>query len=182
MLQLNNNVEDLPCLFYSPSTSSHMQKVCSSMDSEVACNILCMCPLKWQDQYHLLEKCYPGGVKPLLLILECIEVVQPVHETSAEAKPTKSQGLDQSTKKFTQGMQIPRKPKRVHSENMHVEKKCNIAKSMGMRTPRIIPQSATITIRWNSYTWNRIPSRKKFRERPDFQEVLCASSCPHGKT
>ena len=49
MLQLNNYIEDLLCLFYSPSTSSHTQKVYSFMDSELACNILCMWPLKWQD-------------------------------------------------------------------------------------------------------------------------------------
>ena len=80
VLQLNNYVEDLQCLFYSPSASSHMQKVYSFTDSELACNILRMCPLKWQDQYHLLEKCYPERVKPLLLILECIEVVHPVQK------------------------------------------------------------------------------------------------------
>ncbi len=122
VLQLNNYVEDLPCLFYSPSASLHTQKVYSFTDSELVCNILCMCPLKWQDQYHLLEKCYPEGVKPLLLILECIEVVHPVHEASAAAKPTKSQGLDQTSKKFMQGMQIPRTPKHACSENARVKK------------------------------------------------------------
>ena len=95
MLQLNNYVEDLLCLFYSPSMSSHTQKVYSSTDSELACNILCMCPLKWQDQYHLLEKCYLEGVKPLLLILEHIEVAHPVHKASPAAKPAKSQGSKQ---------------------------------------------------------------------------------------
>ncbi len=103
VLQLNNYVEDLPRLFYSPSASLHMQKVYSVMDSELECIILCMCPLKWKDQYHLLEKCYPEGVKPLLLILECIEVAHPVHKASAAAKPAKSQGLEQPSKKFMQG-------------------------------------------------------------------------------
>ena len=36
VLQLNNYVEDLPCLFYSPSASLHTQKVHSFMDSELA--------------------------------------------------------------------------------------------------------------------------------------------------
>ncbi len=80
-----------------------MQKVCSFMDSELTCNILHMCPLKWQDQYHLLEKCYPEGVKPLLLILEHIEVAHLVRKMSAAAKPSKSQGSEQPTKKFMQG-------------------------------------------------------------------------------
>eukprot|EP00804_Cyclotella_cryptica_P024097 CCRYP_007319-RA/>CCRYP_007319-RA protein AED:0.32 eAED:0.32 QI:0/-1/0/1/-1/1/1/0/199 len=74
VMQLNNSVEDLPCLYYSPSTSTMSQQVYSFTDAELACHILRMCLLKWQDQYHLLEKCYPKGVKPLLLILERIEV------------------------------------------------------------------------------------------------------------
>ena len=77
ILQLNTHIEDLLCLFYSPSVSLHTQKVKSFTDAVLACNILHMCPLKWQGQYHLLEKCYPEGVKRLLLILECIEVALP---------------------------------------------------------------------------------------------------------
>ena len=74
ILQLNNTIKDLLCLFFSLSTSLHTQKVYSFMNSKLACNILCMCPLKWQDQYHLLKKSYPEGVKPLWLILKCIEM------------------------------------------------------------------------------------------------------------
>ncbi len=121
-----------------------MQKVYSFTDSELTCNILHMCPLKWQDQYHLLEKCYPEGVKPLLLILERIEVAHPVHEASAAAKPSKSQGSEQPSKKFTQGARIPRKPKHGHSENACIEKIATYARSMGAHTPRIIPQSAAV--------------------------------------
>ena len=86
MLQLNNYTKDLLCLFYSPSASLHTQKVYSFTDSELACNILCMCPLKWPDQYQLLEKCYPEDVKPLLLIVEHIEVMQQVNKTNVAAK------------------------------------------------------------------------------------------------
>ena len=49
-------------------------------DAELACHILRMCPLKWQDQYQLLEKYYPEDVKPLLLIVEHIEVMHPVNK------------------------------------------------------------------------------------------------------
>ena len=91
------------------------------MDSELACNILHMCPLKWQDQYHLLEKCYLEGVKPLLLILECIEDAHPVNEANAVVKPAKSQGTEQPSKKFVQGTQNPRKPKYAHTENACVK-------------------------------------------------------------
>ena len=50
MLKLNNYIMDLPCLFYSPSASSHTQKVYSFTDWELAYNIMCMCSLKWHDQ------------------------------------------------------------------------------------------------------------------------------------
>ena len=83
ILQLNSYIEDLPCLFYSPSASLNTQKVKSIMDVELACNILRMCLLKWQDQHHLLEKCYPEGVKPLLLILKHRKVAHPVNNASA---------------------------------------------------------------------------------------------------
>jgi hypothetical protein len=131
VLQLNSYIEDLPCLFFSPSASSHTQKVKSFTDAELACNILRMCPLKWQDQYHLLEKCYPEGVKPLLLILERIEVAHPVNDANAAAKPAKSQGSEQPSKKFTQGGRIPRKPKHARSENTRVEKNCDLCKKHG---------------------------------------------------
>ena len=74
-----------------------------------------MCMLKWHDQYQLLEKCYREGVKPLLLILECIEVVYPVNKMSAAAKSAKSQA-EQPSKKFVLGARIPRKAKHVHPE------------------------------------------------------------------
>eukprot|EP00804_Cyclotella_cryptica_P002466 CCRYP_019178-RA/>CCRYP_019178-RA protein AED:0.09 eAED:0.81 QI:0/0/0/1/1/1/2/0/443 len=100
VMQLNNYVEDLPCLYYSPSASTMTQQVYSFTDAELACHILRMCPLKWQDQYHLLEKCYPEGVKPLLLILERIEVAHPVDERQSSSKPAKAQGAEQPSKKF----------------------------------------------------------------------------------
>eukprot|EP00804_Cyclotella_cryptica_P015196 CCRYP_000742-RA/>CCRYP_000742-RA protein AED:0.39 eAED:0.39 QI:0/-1/0/1/-1/1/1/0/114 len=79
------------------------QQVYSFTDAELACHILRMCPLKWQDQYHLLEKCYPEGVKPLLLILEQIEVAHPVDERQSSSKPAKAQGAEQPSKKFALG-------------------------------------------------------------------------------
>ena len=131
VMQLNNYVEDLPCLYYSPSASTQTQQVYSYTDAELACHILRMCPLKWQDQYHLLEKCYPEGVKPLLLILERIEVAHPVDERQSSSKPTKAQGAEQSSKKFAPGARIPRKPKQACTEYAHVEKNCELCKKHG---------------------------------------------------
>eukprot|EP00804_Cyclotella_cryptica_P008888 CCRYP_013108-RA/>CCRYP_013108-RA protein AED:0.49 eAED:0.50 QI:0/0/0/0.5/1/1/2/0/124 len=81
MVPLNNYVEDLPCLYYSPS---------------------------WQDQYHLLEKCYTEGVKPLLLILEGMVVTHPVDEKQSTARPAKAQATKQPSRKFA--------PAHMHSQ------------------------------------------------------------------
>ena len=129
--QLNNYVEDLPCLYYSPSASTMTQQVYSFTDAELACHILRMCPLKWQDQYHLLEKCYPEGVKPLLLILERIEVAHPVDERQSSSKPARAQGAEQPSKKFAPGARIPKKPKQARTEYVRVEKNCELCKKHG---------------------------------------------------
>eukprot|EP00804_Cyclotella_cryptica_P006309 CCRYP_010148-RA/>CCRYP_010148-RA protein AED:0.43 eAED:1.00 QI:0/0/0/1/1/1/2/0/386 len=131
VMQLNNYVEDLPCLYYSPSASTMTQQVCSFTDAELACHILRMCPLKWQDQYHLLEKCYPEGVKPLLLILERIEVVHPVDERQSSSKPAKAQGAEQPSKQFALGARIPKKPKQACTEYTCVDKNCVLCKKHG---------------------------------------------------
>eukprot|EP00804_Cyclotella_cryptica_P027657 CCRYP_010276-RA/>CCRYP_010276-RA protein AED:0.33 eAED:0.71 QI:0/0/0/1/1/1/2/0/171 len=73
--------------------------------------------VRWQDQYHLLEKCYPEGVKPLLLILERIEVAHPVDERQSSSKPAKAQGAEQPSKKFALGARIPKKPKQARTED-----------------------------------------------------------------
>eukprot|EP00804_Cyclotella_cryptica_P014238 CCRYP_005658-RA/>CCRYP_005658-RA protein AED:0.27 eAED:0.27 QI:0/-1/0/1/-1/1/1/0/224 len=144
VMQLNNYVEDLPCLYYSPA-STQTQQVYSFTDAELACHILRMCPLKWQDQYHLLEKCYPEGVKPLLLILERIEVAHPVDERQSSSKPAKAQGAEQPSKKFALGARIPKKPKQARTEYTRVDKNCELCKSMGAHTPRITPRSVAVT-------------------------------------
>eukprot|EP00804_Cyclotella_cryptica_P007125 CCRYP_014513-RA/>CCRYP_014513-RA protein AED:0.12 eAED:0.65 QI:0/0/0/1/1/1/2/0/396 len=89
-------------------------------------------PNKWQDQYHLLEKCYPEGVKPLLLILERIEVAHRVDEKQSTAKPAKAQAADQPSKKFSPNGRIPRKPsKQACTEYTRVERNCELCKKHG---------------------------------------------------
>ena len=59
VMQLNIYIEELPCLFYSPSMSLQTQRVYSYTDPELECQILRMCPVKWQDQYQVLpQRCY----------------------------------------------------------------------------------------------------------------------------
>eukprot|EP00804_Cyclotella_cryptica_P017042 CCRYP_003297-RA/>CCRYP_003297-RA protein AED:0.33 eAED:0.33 QI:0/-1/0/1/-1/1/1/0/162 len=128
-MQLNNYVEDLPCLYYSPALVHRPNRSTPSL-AELACHILRMCPLKWQDQYHLLEKCYPEGVKPLLLILERIEVAHPVDERQSSSKPAKAQGAEQPSKKFAR-RRIPKKPKQARTEYTRVDKNCELCKKHG---------------------------------------------------
>eukprot|EP00804_Cyclotella_cryptica_P019499 CCRYP_006644-RA/>CCRYP_006644-RA protein AED:0.16 eAED:0.64 QI:0/0/0/1/1/1/2/0/369 len=85
----------------------------------------------WQDQYHLLEKCYPEGVKSLLLILERIEVAHPVDERQSSSKPAKAQGAEQPSKKFALGAQIPKKPKQARTEFTRVDKNRELCKKHG---------------------------------------------------
>eukprot|EP00804_Cyclotella_cryptica_P010182 CCRYP_013808-RA/>CCRYP_013808-RA protein AED:0.11 eAED:0.65 QI:0/0/0/1/1/1/2/0/398 len=87
--------------------------------------------VRWQDQYHLLEKCYPEGVKPLLLILERIAVAHPVDERQSSSKPAKAQGAEQPSKKFALGARIPKKPKQARTEYTHVDKNCELRKKHG---------------------------------------------------
>ncbi len=67
--------------------SMQTERAYSFTDAKLACHVLCMCPFKLQDQYHLFEKFYPEGVKPLLLILKHIEVAHLVNEINMAAKP-----------------------------------------------------------------------------------------------
>ena len=75
-----------------------------------------------QDQYHLLEKCYLEEVKPLLVILERIDVAFPVDEKQASTMPTKMQDSEQPSKKFPQGMCIPRKSKHAQTGSACIKK------------------------------------------------------------
>ena len=70
----------------------------------------------------MLEKCYPEWVKPLLLILQQIEVMHPVNEVNAAAKPAKSQGTEQPSKKFVQVCEFP-KISSMGIQNTHASKK-----------------------------------------------------------
>ena len=79
-------------------------------------------PIEVAGTVPLLEKCYPEGVKPLQLILECIEVAHPINKASDDSKPAKYQGSEQPSKKSAQGAKIPRKTTHAQQENACVKK------------------------------------------------------------
>eukprot|EP00804_Cyclotella_cryptica_P023754 CCRYP_011142-RA/>CCRYP_011142-RA protein AED:0.22 eAED:0.51 QI:0/0/0/1/1/1/2/0/256 len=105
--------------------------------------------VRWQDQYHLLEKCYPEGVKPLLLILERIEVAHPVDERQSPSKPAKAQGAEQPSKKFALGA----RPQEAQASTHGVYARRQELQAMqkhGAHTPRITPRSVAVQQRRNS--------------------------------
>eukprot|EP00804_Cyclotella_cryptica_P020376 CCRYP_012613-RA/>CCRYP_012613-RA protein AED:0.42 eAED:0.42 QI:0/-1/0/1/-1/1/1/0/81 len=72
------------------------------------------------------------GVKPLLLILERIEVAHPVDEKQSAAKPAKAQAADQPSRKSSLSGRIPRKPSKYARDGVYSrEKNCELCKSMG---------------------------------------------------
>lgn len=100
-----------------------------------------MCPLKWKNQYHLLEKHYHNGVKPPLLVPEHIMIVHPMDEKHMAVKPGKNQVSDEPSKKFNLGVQIPRKPKHGNANHVCVDKNCKLYKKHEACTPCTTPWS-----------------------------------------
>eukprot|EP00804_Cyclotella_cryptica_P029683 CCRYP_018701-RA/>CCRYP_018701-RA protein AED:0.21 eAED:0.26 QI:0/-1/0/1/-1/1/1/0/236 len=173
VMQLNNYVEDLLCLYYSLSASTMTQQVYSFTDAELACHILRMCLLKWQDQYHLLEKCYPG-VKPLLLILERIEVAHPVDERQSLLSL-------QRPKELNSPPRSPKKPKQARTEYTHVDKNCKLCKRMGAHTMHNTAGVSPVQQRRNSREVLRASCTKVPRGQSP-QEVLRPGLGSHGET
>ncbi len=64
-------------------------------------------PIEVAGPVPLAQEVLPEGVKPLLLIFEYIEVMDPVNKANMAAKPAKpakSQDMEQSFKKIAQGV------------------------------------------------------------------------------
>eukprot|EP00804_Cyclotella_cryptica_P019135 CCRYP_020878-RA/>CCRYP_020878-RA protein AED:0.08 eAED:0.80 QI:0/0/0/1/1/1/3/0/430 len=161
-----------PMFVLQPERKTMTQQVYSFTDAELACHIVHMCPLKWQDQYHLLEKCYPEGVKSLLLILERIEVAHPVDERQSSSKPAKAQGAEQHSKKFALGAQISKKPKQARTEYTHVDKNCELCKKHGGA------HTTHNTAECRRYNKDGTPTRGTFRQAAQKSREDSRPKCP----
>jgi hypothetical protein len=67
----------MPCFYYSPNAnaSTKPENVLFT-EAELGANVLCMCPLQWQDQYNMNEKgMTPMDMCSLLTSLEAIKCV-----------------------------------------------------------------------------------------------------------
>jgi hypothetical protein len=75
--QLNANMAQMPCFYYSPhvNASTKPENV-PFTEAELGAHVLRMCPLQWQDQYNMNEKgMMPMDMRLLLTLLEAIERV-----------------------------------------------------------------------------------------------------------
>eukprot|EP00804_Cyclotella_cryptica_P004160 CCRYP_014541-RA/>CCRYP_014541-RA protein AED:0.42 eAED:1.00 QI:0/0/0/1/1/1/2/0/283 len=109
--QLNNYLETLSCLYYSPKANQDTKKVLPLDDADLATHLLRMCPAKWQTQYDLTKNTTPVSTRALLLVLENIE-----NNTELNEKPsstTKAKGADHNRKMDSRWTPAsPRSPRR----------------------------------------------------------------------
>eukprot|EP00804_Cyclotella_cryptica_P019284 CCRYP_006162-RA/>CCRYP_006162-RA protein AED:0.40 eAED:0.73 QI:0/0/0/1/0/0.5/2/139/216 len=122
--QLNNYLETLPCLHYSPKANQATKKVLLLDDADLATHLLCMCPAKWQTQYDLTENTTPVSTRALLLVLENIENAK---LDNKPASTTKAKGAEQKRKMESMDSRIPKKPKKVGWTKKH----CVLCKKHG---------------------------------------------------
>eukprot|EP00804_Cyclotella_cryptica_P020554 CCRYP_003400-RA/>CCRYP_003400-RA protein AED:0.39 eAED:0.39 QI:0/-1/0/1/-1/1/1/0/128 len=94
----------------------------------------------------LAGKMLSRGVKPLLLILERIEVAHPVDEKQSAAKPAKAQAADQPSRKSSLSGRIPRKPSKYARDGVYSRREeLRAVQKHGAHTPRITPRSVAAT-------------------------------------
>jgi len=131
--QLNSNISQLPCWYYSPSVKVKTVPMnVSFAEADLASHVLRMCPYTWQDQYNLHEKGgAPTNMHSLLQSLEAIERVFG-QEGSNKSNPSRDEKPSHSEKKGTKqpGTESPRVPKKSHV----LRSIATCARSMGAHT------------------------------------------------
>jgi hypothetical protein len=75
--QLNAYVAQMPCFYYSPNANASTKpENVPFTEAELGSQVLCMCPLQWQDQYNMNKKgMMPMDMRSLLTLLEAIKRV-----------------------------------------------------------------------------------------------------------
>jgi hypothetical protein len=71
--QLNNYVKYLPSIYNSPKATESTQLAVPYTEGQLAVQLLCMCPVHWQNQYDLNQNTIPQDTRRLLAALENIE-------------------------------------------------------------------------------------------------------------
>jgi hypothetical protein len=70
--QLNNYVKYLPSIYNSPKATESTKLAVPYTEVQLAVQLLCMCPVHWQNQYDLNQNTIPQDTCRLLTVLENI--------------------------------------------------------------------------------------------------------------
>jgi hypothetical protein len=99
--QLNAYIAQMPCFYYSPNANASTKpENFPFTEAELRANVLCMCPLPWQDQYNLNKKGMPPmDMRLLLTLLEAIERIC----THEKGKPDNHEKSKKSSYKGEKG-------------------------------------------------------------------------------
>jgi hypothetical protein len=129
--QLNAYITQMPCFYYSPHTNASTKpENVPFTEAELGVHVLHMCPLPWQDQYNMTEKCMmPMDKRSLLTSLEAIERI-------CTHKKDKSDNFEKSNKSSNKGKKGKKCPGtdstvRVPKKVQFVEKHCELCKKHG---------------------------------------------------
>jgi hypothetical protein len=71
--QLNSYIKYLPSIYNSPKATEGTQLAVPYTEAQLAVQLLCMCPMHWQNQYDLNQNTIPQDIRLLLTVLENIE-------------------------------------------------------------------------------------------------------------
>jgi hypothetical protein len=126
--QLNANIAQMPCFYYSPNknASTQPEKV-SFMDAELGSHVLRMCPIQWQDHMYNMNKkgMMLMNMRLLLTLLEAIKHVC----TYEKAKP---ESFEKASNKGKKGKKHPGTKSTVWDpKKVCFEKNCDLCKKPG---------------------------------------------------
>jgi hypothetical protein len=87
IIQMNNYIEHLPCLFYSARATNTTVKATKMSEPALAQLVLRLVPQKWQHSYNMLKDGLPQDMEELLVFLEGQESLE---RSSLPPKPKDS--------------------------------------------------------------------------------------------
>jgi hypothetical protein len=108
--QLDDYLEQLPCLYQSNPATKAMKKVGPINDADLVGHILHMCPRTWQAQYKLKADTVPQGVHDILDDLEKIKKAFPTEQEQPGKKGKTNPSDSSKCKMVLIHKPIPQRP------------------------------------------------------------------------
>ncbi len=118
-----------------------MKKILPLDDTNLATQLLCMCPAKCQTQYDLTQNTTPISTRVLLLVIKNIED-NAEYEYKAQ-NSTKMKGAEGKCKMESTDSHIPKKPKKVGWTDKH----CVHCKKHGGHSRATICMTAIVLVK-----------------------------------